>query len=103
MALEATSGPYWDDDNHMLFERNGLPYDYFGFNEYPAIEVWAYFNDAYYFNTSTGEGNAPAHWRTFWQSSRFDWMMMSLLIVLVGSLVALITLIVSIVHKRKKF
>lgn len=63
-ALEATSGPYWDDEEEALHERHGYPYDYFKTHSYPSIEVWGYFNDVYYYNPSTGEGNAPAHWRT---------------------------------------
>ncbi|MEM2875118.1 MAG: transglutaminase domain-containing protein [Candidatus Hadarchaeales archaeon] len=65
LQLEATSGPYWDDENRRLVDRRGIPCDYFGSCEYPALEVWAYFNDAYYYNTMTGEGNAPEHWHTF--------------------------------------
>ncbi|MEM2874816.1 MAG: transglutaminase domain-containing protein [Candidatus Hadarchaeales archaeon] len=65
LQLEATSGPYWDDENLCLVERQGISYDYFGMYEYPALEVWAYFNDVYYYNTMTGEGNAPEHWHTF--------------------------------------
>lgn len=63
-ALEATSGPYWDDDEGRLYESNGYPYTYYKTHHYPSIEIWGYFNDNYYYNPSTGQGNAPATWRT---------------------------------------
>jgi hypothetical protein len=61
-ALEATSGPYWDDDDEQLHESSGYPYNYFKTHHYPSIEIWGYFNDLYYYNPWTGQGNAPAHW-----------------------------------------
>ena len=63
-ALEATSGPYWDDDEGRLYESSGYPYTYFKTHSFPSIEIWGYFNDLYYYNPSTGQGNAPASWRT---------------------------------------
>jgi len=102
MALEATSGPYWDDDNHRLVERDGIPYDYFASNEYPAIEVWAYFNDAYYYNTSTGEGNAPEHWRTSGPRLGFNWLLMALFLILFAALAALVVQIALIMRERKR-
>lgn len=63
-ALEATSGPYWDDEEGQLHESSGYPYNYFKTHSYPSLEIWGYFNDAYYYNPSTGQGNAPASWRT---------------------------------------
>jgi len=63
LQLESTSGPYWDDEEGRLYESRGYPYWYFSTHEYPSIEVWGYFNDIYYYNPSTGEGNAPAFWR----------------------------------------
>jgi hypothetical protein len=101
MALESTSGPYWDDDNHRLVERNGLPYDYFGSYEYPSIEVWAYFNDAYYYNPWTGEGNAPSDWQTAGPPSRYDWVLMILYIVIFAALAILVVEIALIMRKKK--
>lgn len=63
-ALEATSGPYWDDEEGRLYESSGYPYTYFKTHTYPSIEIWGYFNDIYYYNPSTGQGNAPATWQT---------------------------------------
>ncbi len=63
LQLEATSGPYWDDEEGKLYDSPGYPYGYFRKHKYPGLEVWAYFNDVYYYNPSTGQGNAPASWR----------------------------------------
>jgi len=62
-ALDATSGSYWNDDDNTLYDRAGYPYRYFKTHTYPSIEIWAYFNDIYYYNPSTGDINAPDHWR----------------------------------------
>lgn len=67
-ALEATSGPYWDDDEGQLHESNGYPYTYFKTHSFPSLEIWGYFNDIYYYNPSTGQGNAPASWITLSQA-----------------------------------
>ena len=67
-ALEATSGPYWDDEEGQLHESNGYPYTYYKTHSFPSIEIWGYFNDLYYYNPSTGQGNAPASWRTLSQA-----------------------------------
>jgi len=101
MALESTSGPYWDDENRRLEERNGLPYDYFGSYEYPSIEVWAYFNDAYYYNPWTGEGSAPSYWQTAGPPSRYNWVLMILYIVVFAASAILIVEIAMIMRKRK--
>ncbi len=64
-ALDATSGPYWDDEEAKLHERRGYPYNYFKKHSYPSVEIWGYFNDVYYYNPITKEGNAPSHWRYY--------------------------------------
>ncbi|MEW6222327.1 MAG: transglutaminase-like domain-containing protein [Candidatus Hadarchaeota archaeon] len=64
LALEATSGPYWDDEDGRLYQSSGYPYYYFLTHTFPSLEVWGYFNDTYYYNPTTGQGNAPASWRT---------------------------------------
>lgn len=62
LPLEATSGPYWDDDEWQLVPRAGNPFDYFAERDYPVVQVWAYYNDIYYLDPRSGEGNAPASW-----------------------------------------
>jgi len=61
-ALEATSGPYWDDEKQKLINSNGLSYSYYKFFDYPSIEIWSYYNDYYYYDPSTGKGNPPDLW-----------------------------------------
>ena len=62
LALEATSGPYWNDSDATLHDRSGYSYDYFKTHSYPSVEIWGYFNEVYYYNPSTGESNAPNYW-----------------------------------------
>lgn len=62
--LEATSGPYWDDDDLELVENTGFPFNYFKTRPYPVNEYWAFFNDRYYYNPDTGtkSPDLPSHW-----------------------------------------
>jgi hypothetical protein len=62
--LEATSGPYWDDDENKLVPSDGVNIDYFKTHPYPAEEYWAFFNDIYYYNPTNGvkSSNLPSHW-----------------------------------------
>ena len=64
--LEATSGPYWDDDENKLIESNGFSYNYFKTRPYPVEEYWAFFNDKYFYNPDNGKKseNLPDHWLT---------------------------------------
>jgi len=61
--LEATSGPYWDDEKEEWVSRSGYPFDYFSRHDYPEVEVWAYYNDIYYLDPRDGSGIAPDSWR----------------------------------------
>jgi len=62
--LEATSGPYWDDDENKLVDSIGFPFSYFKTRPYPVEEYWAFFNDKYYYNIDTGQKSIdlPVHW-----------------------------------------
>lgn len=62
--IEATSGPYWDEDNNKHVESNGFPYMYFKTHPYPVEEYWAFFNDKYYYNPDSGQKSSdlPSHW-----------------------------------------
>jgi hypothetical protein len=64
--LEATSGPYWDDDDLELVNNIGFSYSFFKTRPYPVVEYWAYFNDRYYYNPDTGmkSPDLPPHWLT---------------------------------------
>jgi hypothetical protein len=62
--LDATSGPYWDDDENVLVNNNGFTYSFFKTRPYPVNEYWAFFNDRYYYNPDTGlkSPDLPLHW-----------------------------------------
>lgn len=64
--LEATSGPYWDDDQEKLVTSAGADINYFKTRPYPVEEYWAFFNDIYYYNPDSGvqSSNLPSHWFT---------------------------------------
>ena len=64
--LEATSGPYWDNDTNQLIESPGAGIDYFKTRPYPVEEYWVFFNDIYYYNPDTNEksSNLPTYWMT---------------------------------------
>lgn len=100
MQLEPTSGSYWDDDNQCLKEQDGRPFDYYGIYDYPALEVWGYFNDIYYCSALTGEGNAPPHWQTAGAKSEFNWLLTML--PLFTTPVALVAGIVWATRKNQK-
>jgi hypothetical protein len=61
--LDATSGPYWDDDQNRLVDRNGYPFRFYANHDYPVVQVWAYYNDVFYWDPRTEEGNAPESWK----------------------------------------
>jgi len=62
VPLEATSGPYYDDERKQLVESGGLPYTYFKFFPYPVVEKWVYYNDLYFYDVETKKGNPPDSW-----------------------------------------
>ncbi len=63
--LEATSGPYWDDDEQKLVSNSGFSFDYFKTHEYPVVEYWAFFNDVHYYNPDNGKESSglPDYWK----------------------------------------
>ena len=62
VPLEATSGPYYDDEKKQLVESGGLPYSYFKFFPYPVLDTWVYYNDQYFYDVETRKGNPPTSW-----------------------------------------
>jgi hypothetical protein len=64
--LEATSGPYWDDDDQKLVSNSGFSFDYFKTHDYPVVEYWAFFNDLHFYNPDNGKESQglPNHWKT---------------------------------------
>lgn len=64
LALEATSGPYYDDDSQRLVERRGMPYNYYETRSYPSVDIWFCYNDVYYIDFVHSKEKAPDHWST---------------------------------------
>jgi transglutaminase-like putative cysteine protease len=62
LALETTTGPFYDDDSLRLRERRGLPYNFYRTHTYPSVEIWFYYNDIYYMDFIHDKQNAPSHW-----------------------------------------
>ena len=62
--LEATSGPFWDDDDQKLVNNIGFSFSYFKTHPYPVVEYWAFFNDQYYYNPNNNKksNNLPVWW-----------------------------------------
>lgn len=64
--LEATSGPFYDEDDQKLVDNAGFPFNYFKTHPYPVVEYWAFFNDRYYYNPNNQVKSLdiPSHWLT---------------------------------------
>jgi transglutaminase-like putative cysteine protease len=62
MVLDPCSGPYWDDKDGELIQRQGVPFDYFAGHTFPIVQVWAYYNDIYYLDPRDSSGHTPASW-----------------------------------------
>ncbi|MFC2022400.1 transglutaminase-like domain-containing protein [Chloroflexota bacterium] len=62
VALDPSSGPYWDDKAGKLVRRRGVPFNYYASHTYPVLQVWSYYNDIYYLDLMDSSGNAPASW-----------------------------------------
>ena len=62
VALDPGSGPYWDDKAGKLVSRRGMPFDYYANHTYPVLQIWAYYNDIYYYDPRDGSGNTPVSW-----------------------------------------
>jgi hypothetical protein len=64
MELEATSGPFYDDEEQELVQNSGFSYSYFKNHPYPVEEYWAFFNDRYYYNPHNNRKSPdlPTYW-----------------------------------------
>lgn len=60
LNVEPTSGSYVNEKGNVV-ESSGLGLYYYNTKIYPSLEIWSYFNDQYYID-STG-GNAPSDWK----------------------------------------
>ena len=64
VALDPIWGPYWDNQEDCLVDRQRMPFNHFIYENYPAQQVWIYYNDIYYLNPVSDSGNAPSSWYT---------------------------------------
>lgn len=62
--LEPTSGNYYDSASGKYYKSSGLPYTFFKTYRYPAVQIWGYFNDKYFWDNSRQEGNVAQNWLT---------------------------------------
>jgi hypothetical protein len=62
VVLDPGSGPYWDDKAGKLVPRRGMPFDYYASHTYPVLQIWAYYNDVYYYDPGNGSYNTPVSW-----------------------------------------
>ena len=62
IALEPSSGTYYDEYQNRWIERNPLPFDYFALHEYPVVTIYYRYNDKYFENLRKGESDAPEEW-----------------------------------------
>lgn len=62
--LDPTDGPYYDDESCELVsaDTSEIDYDKYLGNTYPAVEVWYYYNNEYFMDVGTQNGNAPVSW-----------------------------------------
>jgi len=60
--LEPSSGDNYNSTTKELVRSDGLAYDYFKTHQYPAIEVWTYFNDKYFWDNNRQQGVRSNTW-----------------------------------------
>lgn len=62
--LDPTEGPYYDDDNcsTVSVDVSEIDYDEYLESTYPAVKVWYYYNDKYFMEVGTQNGDIPASW-----------------------------------------
>ena len=62
--LDPTDGPYYDEESSELVPADSSDIDYEEYlkSEYPAVEIWYYYNNEYFIDLGTQIGNAPVSW-----------------------------------------
>ncbi|AKB28028.1 hypothetical protein MSSIT_1309 [Methanosarcina siciliae T4/M] len=70
LPLDATDGPYYDDDSSELIPADSSDIDYDQYRDctYPAVEVWYYYNNEYFIDLDTQLENAPVSWNNIPES-----------------------------------
>ncbi|MEZ5334104.1 MAG: hypothetical protein R2741_02120 [Methanolobus sp.] len=63
--VDATVGPYYDDDLEEVVypdDYEDIDFDYFQDEDYTVVQLWYYYNNEYFLDTSSGSGDAPDNW-----------------------------------------
>ena len=68
--LDATGGPYYDDESSELLsvDVSEIDYEEYRDSSYPVVEVWYYYNNEYFVDLGTQSGDAPISWQKFPES-----------------------------------
>ncbi len=63
--LDATMGPYYDEDEDEVVAGDEDSTDYYQFTteSYPVMELWYYYNNDYFVDVISHTGNAPDNWK----------------------------------------
>lgn len=62
LALDPSSGPYWDDETERLVGRSGVSFGYYDNHIFPVTRIDVYYNDVYYYEPGGVSENVPASW-----------------------------------------
>ena len=62
VALDPSLATFWDVQRGALSHHDAKSVEYYENVPYPVVELWAYFNDQYYFCALNGYGTAPVQW-----------------------------------------
>lgn len=62
--LDATMGPYYDEDEDEVVagDEDSTDYYHFSTESYPVMQLWYYYNDGYFVDVISHTGNAPDNW-----------------------------------------
>ncbi|WP_406655565.1 transglutaminase domain-containing protein [Methanolobus sp. ZRKC2] len=62
--LDATVGPYYDDNKSELVDSDSSETGYYYFRDegYSVLEIWYYYNNEYFIDIGNRIGNAPDNW-----------------------------------------
>ncbi|MFA6888550.1 MAG: hypothetical protein WC254_03565 [Candidatus Woesearchaeota archaeon] len=63
IPLDPTFGTYYDEETGITTEGFSIPYTYFEYHQYPIENYITMYNNIYYYDVESEEGNAPLHWK----------------------------------------
>lgn len=61
--IEPTAGATYTSESGLTETSGMIPYTYFKYHTFPSVEIWAYYNNEYFWNELTNAGNAPPSWK----------------------------------------